>query len=79
MMGDVSDAPAPPEPESGQDLIDLLERARAECAGHPELLDALDRLEQVPDLDPARRPEELDAIHQVLRQALANAGRTDNS
>lgn len=43
--------------------------------GHHDIDRALERLERLDDLDLALHPEEFDAIHGVLRESLANAGR----
>lgn len=43
--------------------------------GHPQIDEALARLQRLGDLDITAHPEEFDAIHGVLRESLANAGR----
>lgn len=43
--------------------------------GHVAIDEALERLERLDQVDVSLHPEELDAIHGVLREALANAGR----
>jgi len=43
--------------------------------GHPMIDEALERLERIDTLDISLHPEEFDAIHGVLRESLANAGR----
>ena len=53
---------------------DLLARAREAAAGHPGLEDALARLDALDDADLDSHPAEFDAIHRVLREALADAG-----
>lgn len=58
-------------------LAELAARAREVCAGRPELLGVLERLDALDRVDLAHRPAELDAVHRVLREALANAGRED--
>ncbi|MCD9198680.1 hypothetical protein [Aeromicrobium wangtongii] len=45
--------------------------------GHPAIDEALERLDRVDELDLSLHPEEFDAIHGVLRQSLANAGRDE--
>jgi len=51
----------------------LLERARAAAADHPELAEALVRLDGLGDLDVEQHPAEFEAIHQLLRSALGGA------
>jgi hypothetical protein len=46
-----------------------------EPTGHARIDEALERLDRLDDLDIALHPEEFDAIHGVLRESLANAGR----
>ena len=46
-----------------------------ESTGHPDIDEALGRLEALDDLEITSHPEEFDAIHRVLRESLANAGR----
>jgi len=43
--------------------------------GHAAIDEALARLDRIDDLDLSLHPEEFDAIHGVLRESLANAGR----
>jgi hypothetical protein len=43
--------------------------------GHPAIDEALERLDRLDDVDLSLHPEEFDAIHGVLRESLANAGR----
>lgn len=52
---------------------DLLERARAAAAEHPELDEALRRLDTLGEQDVEHHPAEFDAIHQLLRSALGGA------
>lgn len=47
----------------------------AQATGHVAIDEALDRLDRLDDLDLSLHPEEFDAIHGVLRESLANAGR----
>jgi hypothetical protein len=54
---------------------ELVERAREACADHPELLAALEDLQRLDEVELARRPEVLDAVHRTLREVLAGAGR----
>lgn len=62
-----TDQPLPPVD------ADLLERARAEAVGYPELEEVLTRLDALGQLDPEHLPGEFDAIHQLLRSALGDA------
>jgi hypothetical protein len=48
-----------------------------EPTGHARIDEALERLERLDDLDISLHPEEFDAIHGVLRESLANAGRDE--
>jgi len=45
------------------------------ATGHAAIDEALARLDRIDDLDLSLHPEEFDAIHGVLRESLANAGR----
>ena len=45
--------------------------------GHPAIDEALERLDRLDDLEITTHPEEFDAIHGVLRESLANAGRDE--
>lgn len=51
------------------------EPSRAEPTGHARIDEALERLDRLDDLDITLHPEEFDAIHGVLRESLASAGR----
>ena len=46
-----------------------------EATGHAVIDEALERLNRLDDLEITSHPEEFDAIHRVLRESLANAGR----
>ncbi|MCW2824071.1 MAG: hypothetical protein JWQ91_988 [Aeromicrobium sp.] len=46
-----------------------------EPTGHAQIDAALERLDRLADLEITSHPEEFDAIHGVLRESLANAGR----
>lgn len=48
-----------------------------EPTGHPRIDEALERLHRLDELEITAHPEEFDAIHGVLREALANAGRDE--
>ena len=43
--------------------------------GHPAIDEALERLERLDEVDVSLHVEEFDAIHGVLRESLAHAGR----
>ena len=43
--------------------------------GHPAIDEALERLQRLDDVDLSLHVEEFDAIHGVLRESLAHAGR----
>lgn len=45
--------------------------------GHPAIDEALERLSRVDELDISLHPEEFDAVHGVLRESLAHAGRDE--
>lgn len=47
----------------------------AEPTGHPRIDEALERLDGLDEREITMHPEEFDAIHRVLRESLANAGR----
>lgn len=51
------------------------EEQPVELTGHPHIDEALERLQLLSDLDITAHPQEFDAIHGVLRESLANAGR----
>ena len=46
-----------------------------EATGHADIDEALVRLDRLAGLEITSHPEEFDAIHRVLRESLANAGR----
>ncbi len=46
-----------------------------QSTGHACIDEALARLDRLDDLEITAHPEEFDAIHRVLRESLANAGR----
>jgi len=68
---------------SDTDLPDAIEREHVdqpvgdpvEPTGHAVIDEALERLGRLDDLEITSHPEEFDAIHRVLRESLANAGR----
>lgn len=49
-----------------------------EETGHPLIDEALERLDGLDDREITTHPEEFDAIHRVLRESLANAGRDED-
>lgn len=51
----------------------------AEPTGHPRIDEALERLDGLDELEITTHPEEFDAIHRVLRESLANAGRDEDA
>jgi hypothetical protein len=68
---------------SGTDLPDQIrdesnDSARpdpVELTGHAAIDEALERLDRLVEREITSHPEEFDAIHRVLRESLANAGR----
>lgn len=73
-MSEMQDGPdGSPAPEAGA----TTDGATLELTGHPQIDEALHRLEGLDELDIASHPEEFDAIHGVLRESLANAGRDE--
>ncbi len=59
-------------PEPTDDRAAEMERV---LTGHDAIDRALERLDRLDDLDISSHPEEFDAIHGVLRESLAHAGR----
>jgi hypothetical protein len=51
------------------------EHVTPEPTGHGRIDEALERLDRLDELDISLHPEEFDAIHGVLRESLAQAGR----
>jgi hypothetical protein len=45
--------------------------------GHATIDEALQRLDRIDEVDLSLHPEEYDAIHGVLRESLASAGRDE--
>lgn len=72
-----------PSMSSGTDLpeeihdepIDDVAPEPVESTGHTDIDEALERLDRLDDLEITSHPGEFDAIHRVLRESLANAGR----
>lgn len=58
-------------------IVDAV-REVAEPTGHPRIDEALERLDGLDELEITSHPEEFDAIHRVLRESLANAGRDED-
>jgi len=58
-----------------EDVVDHAAPEPAEATGHAVIDEALERLNRLDDLEITSHPEEFDAIHRVLRESLANAGR----
>jgi hypothetical protein len=61
-----------PEGEIAEPATGFAERT---STGHPRIDEALSRLGGLGDLEITQHPEEFDAIHRVLRESLASAGR----
>lgn len=55
--------------------IDEVASEPVESTGHAVIDEALERLDRLDDQEITSHPEEFDAIHRVLRESLANAGR----
>jgi hypothetical protein len=67
-------APAPAPAAALPDVdADLLERARVAAADHPELGEALRRLDLLGQQDVEHHPSEFEAIHDLLRAALGGS------
>jgi hypothetical protein len=64
MHSDTSDQP-----------VDEVPAEPVQSTGHADIDEALERLDRLDDLEITSHPEEFDAIHRVLRESLANAGR----
>lgn len=71
----MNEVPADGDASHDDVVADLARQAREACVDRPELLALVERVEQLEQRDLAHRPEELDAVHRTLREALANAGR----
>jgi hypothetical protein len=61
--------PADPVEEAKPDPLEPTGQARID--------EALERLAQLPDLDITSHPAEFDAVHRILRESLAGAGRDE--
>ncbi len=55
--------------------IDEVAPEPVEATGHAGIDGAVERLDRLDNLEITSHPEEFDAIHRVLRESLANAGR----
>lgn len=55
--------------------VDEMTAEPVQSTGHTDIDEALARLDRLDDLEITSHPEEFDAIHRVLRESLANAGR----
>ncbi len=72
-----------PSTSSGTDVpdqtydepVDEVAAEPVQSTGHADIDEALERLDRLDDLEITSHPEEFDAIHRVLRESLANAGR----
>lgn len=66
------------EPETpADDEFDEVRPDPVEPTGHTRIDAALERLDRLHDLDITSHPEEFDAVHRVLRESLAGAGRDE--
>ena len=61
-----------PHDETPEVVEDGVERP---ATGHARIDEAVNRLAGLDDLEITQHPEEFDAIHRVLRESLASAGR----
>jgi hypothetical protein len=64
-----------PQDPAADAAVDVPAPDAIEPTGHPLIDEALGRLAHLPERDIGSHPEEFDAIHRVLRESLANAGR----
>lgn len=62
----------PFEDETPETVEDAVDRP---ATGHARIDEALGRLDGLDGLEITQHPEEFDAIHRVLRESLASAGR----
>lgn len=61
-----------PQDETPEVIEEAVERP---ATGHARIDEAVNRLAGLDDLEITQHPEEFDAIHRVLRESLASAGR----
>lgn len=61
--------------DAADEVVDPV--AAVEPTGHAQIDEALQRLDRLGDLPITEHPEEFDAMHGVLRESLANAGRDE--
>lgn len=73
-MSEMNSAAGLPD-EMPDDPIEEAPAEPVEPTGHAAIDEALERLDRLDDLEITAHPEEFDAIHRVLRESLANAGR----
>lgn len=66
------------EHESRHETVEDVPPEPAVATGHVHIDEALERLGHLDDREITSHPEEFDAIHRVLRESLANAGRDGN-
>lgn len=64
--------------EVADEPIDDVAPEPVESTGHAVIDEALERLDRLDDLEITSHPEQFDAIHRVLRESLANAGRDED-
>ncbi len=64
------------DPADPVDVLDLT--PPIEPTGHARIDEALERLDGIAGRDITSHPEEFDAIHRVLRESLAHAGRDED-
>lgn len=64
-----------PEGQAAEPAAEVVERP---TTGHRRIDEALSRLDGLDDLEITQHPDEFDAIHRVLRESLASAGRDED-
>jgi hypothetical protein len=67
---------AEPQDETSEVVDEVVEPG---ATGHTRIDEAVSRLAGLDDLEITHHPEEFDAIHRVLRESLASAGRDGNA
>ncbi|MGJ9412216.1 hypothetical protein ACHAAC_05860 [Aeromicrobium sp. CF4.19] len=63
--------------EAAARRAELMDQAREAVQGRPELEELLERVSALDTMDLPHHVAELDAVHRVLRDVLAAAGRND--